>query len=499
MRVPSSTQQAEADVGMKRQSWVVVGAVLLVWATLLRPNDPFADDFPYLSLLDRDGWLGSIKEFGFWRPLGGSFPMWAYLIHPLGFPLLCLGTHLASSLLMLRAFDALLGRGGLSLLLALGFAVLPVGVGAMPWMAAYHFVLGVPFFWLLVVVIAGARTVVNDANASPATVGLRCLACAVAAFTTLISNECLLFSLMGLPFLLWIDSKKPLADLFHPKSKRKWAVTVSVWAAIILWMVLMRVASHTPKELNFNPATLLSYWFYQYTLPDMLTGIFSPEARALMFYKVGALSLVAALIGLVVLGIALLRQKGPTVREMPSPAPQHQWRNLLLVCAGLLIGTSLVYVIGGGYSLDSRKKYAVFPLMLLALGAVDRWWNSRISQAIQPRWRLATVALVVIGFATTWTVMGVWNYQSDLYTVAMKKVASESTHSRVDIQWTPDIYASWPQYLRSGNNRIDTEWIQSEAIDYRRRKFPEGTPPVSDSPPPRLRQIPGKIEFEWVR
>jgi hypothetical protein len=64
-----------------------------------------------------------------------------------------------------------------------------------------------------------------------------------------------------------------------------------------------------------------------------------------------------------------------------AQTPLANARKLLAILAALA-GGSLIYVLGGGFSLDSRKKYPLVPLMLLLLcwiyrAACDRVRTSR--------------------------------------------------------------------------------------------------------------------------
>ncbi|HSI63468.1 MAG TPA: hypothetical protein VLE43_10125 [Candidatus Saccharimonadia bacterium] len=479
--------------------WAVAAAVLVAWASMIKPFDRFADDFVFVQLIVDHGWLGFGKTFGFWRPLGVSLPIWFYQVHPILAPILAVATHLMNCLLMLRAFHLTLGRGRLPFLLVLVFAVFPFGKGAMTWMAAYNYVLVTTGFWLLVLALLESGRALRKTGLSSGGVSMRCLVSYVLTFLTLLGNEVLIFSMVALPLLLWMDEERPLRALFRRDSWRQWMVVASVAAGILTWGVLMKVASTLPKEAGVNLSTMLGFWFRQYTLADELLAGTSATGRALIFYEVGPLQIAIAVagLGLLVWSLWWRGKAGGSEAKSEAAAPAWRKRNLVVMGGLILFGACLIYVIAGGFSTDSRKKYPVVPLLLWYGGIAWRQWGGRFSPMVRDLWKPLTAGMVVAGTVTTWISVGAWSYLTDANTVVIKKIAAESMHPSASVDWSPNLYAEWKELERTAF-RMDEPWTQMLGTEYFRKRLPSPPPPAGTaSPPPHLRQIPGTMEFEW--
>ena len=77
-----------------------------------------------------------------------------------------------------------------------------------------------------------------------------------------------------------------------------------------------------------------------------------------------------------------------------SPRTEPDWR-LALQALILMMGASLAYAIGGGFSLEPRKEYPLLPLLLFFICSL---------MPVKPsRWAVAVLS--VIGLVSTWLVI----------------------------------------------------------------------------------------------
>ncbi|PAW78201.1 MAG: hypothetical protein B9S32_08380 [Verrucomicrobia bacterium Tous-C9LFEB] len=217
---------------------------------------------------------------------------------------------------------------------------------------------------------------------------------------TLIGNlfsEQLAFAFMALPVLvmLWQQGfPRHLADFW--KSRPLFGATFG--SLIYLFLFAVTSNSNSGKTIQINPSTLLSAFYYQYTnltayVPwahlDLLGQLSLANTLGASFLTAVALSLLA--------GLLLLWRMSETPSE---PVKLASSRSATLL-AGLLLLISIVavFAVGGGYSLDSRKRYDIVLGAVLFLMPVLA--QRRVTFSQSRKVRIALVIILIVNVATT--------------------------------------------------------------------------------------------------
>lgn len=402
----------------------LVFAVLLAWLPMLGSAIPVADDYAYFQL-SSGGLSAYLRVVGAWRPLGAHLPAALWHIHPALPVAFILLIHVIASLLLYHAARCLMGGCRLPLVLALIFGTFPFGYQALLWVIASNYLIAVAFFLANVVLLQSAKP-------RPRTIGLS----AGLALASALSNECLLLSTVV------------AGALALPRSR---ALALAPATGSIIWLALYWLGgSSSGRIINFNQNVIISTYWHQYSLLDVFEPWGSAYCRGLLFS--GWTPLLCTAVALCAIGAIWSARSLP----MEVPVPKSSWVTLGVIVA-LLVGLSAIFALGGGYSLDARKKYAVLPLLLLALGWGWRCYAFRFSRRFLPTVLSATVGF---GIVTTWLVIGIWKHEVPIYAHLADELAAHNVTS-VAIVRQPDIHSEWRTFTRSLGFRLDDSWVLS--------------------------------------
>jgi hypothetical protein len=132
---------------------------------------------------------------------------------------------------------------------------------------------------------------------------------------------------------------------------------------------------------------------------------------------------------------------------------------------GLLLGASLIYVLTGGFSADSRKKYPLVPLLLL-LGCWTFRFVFKGRQAPASAFLVTGAAMCLGAAMTTWLVLGIWRYETARYNALAEFFAKRGGRD-ITVSWNPDLNRAWPQMRRSIGFGLDEAWVLDMAVEYR--------------------------------
>jgi hypothetical protein len=443
---------------------VLTSGTLLSWVPLFGHYYPVADDFAFLQLGNGCGFSGVFHQFGFWRLLP-NYLTWIVLRNPNFHPVLVLATHLLAVILLFHVCRSLFGGVRLPLFAALVFAMFPFGYQALVWVCACQYILAVLFF------LANLLLLTNHTRINWPTPTLFVVS-AFLALLTVLSNECLFFSAILSGCFVWNGSPRGalrIPGLVRGRGVLTWAPLVgcAIWVALFYSFK----GSVTPKHITeIRPASILGVYFRQYSLFDIFVPLSRPVCRQFMFadwnYSIGTAIVACGVVFLTALCCL------PKNKERNLPATTSY---TLAAILALLFGASLIYVLGGGFSLDTRKKYPLIILLLL-LGC----WIYRTvfkTRHVSTRAFLAGAA-IVFGTAaiTTWLIVGIWKHESACYNSLADCITERNIHGNIEVRWHPDLYRAWPQMLRTWGYRLDDTWVMNLAVEFR-----GGGDPVTNS------------------
>ncbi len=436
-------------------------SVLLAWLPALTKYVALADDYLDLSML-KNGLSGWYQTWGIWRIWGIPLSIWSINFHPLAPGLLVVTAHVLAVCLFYKTCVLFFGSAQLSLVLALLMGIFPWGYEALLWSAAQSPVLAHPLFWANIIIL------VHYARRPPARQKTAFTISFILTFAGALGNDYLIFSSMMSGAIVWL----PENGLRAAAIKRRmishfsgWAPVVASLSYIVLWKLLSESKVENYKHPFFNLRSIFSTYYYQYTNAWVFQPWTSAVTRRLIFFEWGWQHTLAAVLLTLALGAAMLFVfRGQALNEN---ADNRVKANLLPYIILLLLGGSLVYAVSGGYSLDSRKKYSLIPLILLFTG----WAWTRF---VRPFWKKPALgwalgcALIVAGTSTTWLVIGVWRYEVRRHDELVSYLHADNISGDIQLISDPDVYAAWPSLRETIGFRLDDDWVLSNALTYRR-------------------------------
>ncbi len=431
--------------------------VLLAWLPVLNKYQPFSEDYLYTSL----GLFGYFRLHGLWRLIGHGLVIFSTL-HPMLFGVLAISAHLITVCLFFKVCQRLLGDISISLILSLLAGIFPWGHQAMVWSPAFAFVLATTFFWAnLLILIRFSRK--NDKQ-------FFCFATAYClTWLSLLCFEGLLFSFAVSGCIAWIHpGKLSLSGLRQRivKFYSGWAPLAGCLSFVVSqYVVRLYLPSYlSQKTLVWNPESIFSVYFYQWSNIHIFQPWFNPVLRKFVFYGWNnGMGTAAILIATLVVGSLFFFMKRLSREEPSSPKPGL---TLLFYIVLLLLGASMIYAIGGGYSLDNRKRYPIIFLLLLLFGWI---WRNFLKPKIKVSNKslLFLVALGAIGITTTWLNTGIWQYEAMRYNSLVDFLVANNIGGNVRIEWEPDLYKAWPTLSQTWGARMDEEGVLNPAIIYK--------------------------------
>jgi hypothetical protein len=429
----------------------LTAGTLLAWMPLLRRSLPVADDFYVINLINSSA---QILPDGPWRPLG-ILSFWSFRASPIYPTALALITHLASVILLFLVCRLLFLGIRLPLAAALIFAMFPFGYEAMTWMSAYNFVIPVVFFLANLLLLYSPQAWSNRPIAAPFVLS------SLLALLTCFSNECLFFATAFSGAFALIQT--PPGSLrsfqaFKNVGRQGW-LAAAPSTGCLLWVVLYHAFKGPNPTKNItiiHPISILAVYVRQYSLLDIFGPWFSPITRSFLFFGWSWITGVAVALAIVVFLAGLYRLSNS---DDPTPKTTSANFRVLMAIIGLLLGASLIYVLGGGFSWDSRKKYPLVPLMLLLACWIYRAVR-KDARAPAGTFLSGSVALFAVAAMTTWLVVGAWKYESKRYNDLGQFIAANKIQGNIDVVRDPDLYRAWPHFERSlGWHFDDKLWL----------------------------------------
>jgi hypothetical protein len=444
-------------------------ALLAAWFPICRPYLRIGDDFHFAGWLLEGGIPLYFHENGIWRLIGHESGNAATLANPFLPGFLSIITHGIGAMLFLIVLRHLLVSETLALLLALIFAVFPWGDTALMWACEYTYLLSTTFFLAVLCLLLRGFPLKDSWNIS------LCILCAA---LSLFAHEALFFALLisGGFVLLRGNGYPPRQHI---------ALSLAPMVGCGIWAVFYKVfPGHMPPEhIKLHLRTLLSGVFYQYTNLEIFEPWRSGDTRNLLFFgwswwqcAVGVFMLCALALGIrKTLSISPIKTDRTAIND-----------RMLTFLFTLVVASTAIYALGGGFSLDSRKKYPVVPILLMFVGyGIERFApRLRIN-------RIAIVSVVLCGIATTWLQIGLWRYETMRLDLLVDFLRSQPRPAAVQVQWDSRIQAAWPHSNQFWGAPVEG-WVLADAVALKMRL----SPPVESSSPVTAVKF-NVLQFRW--
>ncbi len=382
------TKSATSSVSAQEILIIVLFAIAAYGLTAIH-YQPFADDLMVTTSGPERLLNPSQDGMGLWRILGSFVIGTGLRLSPsvglFGIVLI----HSISGCLLLRILRQLGVGTRLSLLFTVAYITLPWYHEAIAWAAANCYILSTAFFLVTLTLALDAK----PGDTPPTRL------CGTLFFLTFIGNlfcEQLAFAFMALPLLviLWRDGfPRHLSGILG-----NWPLLgATAGAALYILLFLLTTEPGSAKDAHLNPGTLLSAFYYQYVSLaayhpwchiGQLGNLFVSRINVPLLLTVGVLPAIIAL-------IPLYRQL--TIESPVALTNRHSLSSVTVAGLILLVSIVIVFVVGGGYSLDSRKRYDILLGLTIALAPLlaRLQWKA-------PRWIiLFALAFITLNIATT--------------------------------------------------------------------------------------------------
>lgn len=448
---------------------ILIAAVVAAWFPILAGNPLVGDEYPFTLILKN----GLDNHLSHWWPTWGVLRLLGQIIngfntnHPGLSAYLTLITHTLTVCLFFNVSQLLFKRTGLSLVLALIMGVFPWGYQSLVQIMGYTTMLSATLLLANVILLLEF----SDRKQKQPLIFLLSF---VLTFIAQAIYENLVFSFMVSGLILWIDDDRIRWRSIWPGAKAK----ISGFAPFLgglTFLILYKLTSNSEeitrtlgRSFSANPEALLSVYFYQYTNAYVFQPWLSADTRNLMFFSWGLGQVVAFIlllgIGLVSLAIFLRSQ-----RETVAVLPQVE-NGLLIYIILLLLGASFLYAAAGGYSIDTRKKYALIPLMLLLVGWIwCQFFESRLH--FSRRTLAVLMSLVLFGISTTWLVVGVYRYDLMRQDALATFLVENNISGDIQLEMHPDIKLAWPTMPATLGFDLYADWALSIAVKAKRDRL----------------------------
>lgn len=362
----------------------IIAALALIaagaYGTVAAGYIPYADDWTFARSLDDAGAAFHPERQGVWRRLGLLLNGSAMTQSVPAYLGLIVALHAANAFLLYH-IAASLGFGHAAVAVASLWAAFPGHHEAVAWLSATNVVWSAFFF------LVALRLSLATSGEKPL---LRSSAAFLAALTANLLHEQFAVALLLMPLAVacaaWGAVRRSIRN-FLP------ALAAAAGAAAFCVAHLATAKPTTTKQLAFNPESLASPLFYQCTNLGVLEVWRFETWRAAGGHMLATGSGVAAVAALA-LGALWIALHVHRRLDLTSPPALLAWR-VTGLGAILLIGCAAIYMAAGGYSFDSRKRYAfTIGLALVSLPFVAK---------LQPFTLVRTVALALLiaGLGTT--------------------------------------------------------------------------------------------------
>ncbi|MBI1202055.1 MAG: hypothetical protein GC182_06045 [Rhodopseudomonas sp.] len=425
---------------------------------LLSTYHLYADDYPHFA----KGPAQWLHVWGVWRIAGMLSIGWLVEHHLYGVTAIVLHA-LTAWLLFLIALRALASLR-YALVVAVLFEAFPWSYQSFDWAACACFVFAT-FFCLLIV--ESLMTGTPAGAGSSARLWRWPVAVAGLAFAGLLFNEATFFAVCAAGGV--VATRRDWQG-----RKEQWLLALSPLAGAAVWAVVYKLfePAHPFKQIAaINPRALLSPIYYQYANLEVFDVWRLAALRDFAFSTIGDERIaVAFAISVVLVPLIWWVSRQGNYASLTTPAIDPG--RFAVFAVVMLLASAAIYVLGGGYSLDARKRYLIVLLLILASAAVARWlWLRLAGRLSVPAGRAiagaAVVVLAVFGSATSLMMNAVWHHELARLDALFTVLAKDPPLGPITLAWNPYLHDLWPHSARSWGSRIDEDWVLDLASEYR--------------------------------
>jgi hypothetical protein len=448
---------------------------------LLPHYNRFADDYPVFAK--------SIPEFfrdqGIWRVASYEVSRWLVASHLYGLSAILLHalTGYAFYRVVVVAFDSV----SYGMLLAILMVAFPWGYQSLVWASCFSFVMAAALFWFMCFILLTCRP--RSTSSKFATflsivgLALSCLLCNEAAFFTVCLAGLLVFARQDKNIL---------------QHRGLLSLTLAPLTGASLWAVayeLTKSATALKQISVLNFRSLLSGIYYQYANLEVFDLWLIPDLRTYVVSLLNPFYVIASTIllfgAIMILTYVYFKDADQDSRNEGTEIDRVSSIKFFLVCIILLFGSTGIYVLGGGYSLDARKRYFIVPFVIVVVAAALKLFVSHHSTRFKPVAWPAMVLACILGSSTSFMMTTLWQYEIAKINGLMDLIATNGMRPAA-IEWKPYLHKIWPRSARSWGDPIDAEWSFDLGLAARK------SPPLKLLPSSNQIAVWQKDEQRWV-
>jgi hypothetical protein len=443
---------------------LILVVAVFAWWPLLLDRPPVGDDYFFGAYFLHGSSVGQglidyWRDYGIWRIFGQPLPFILRETIPFSDRILPILIHSGALILFYLILRRLETPKRIRIATSLVFAAMPFGFEALTWISACSFALSAMFCLGAFLVIT--RPIADDVQAL-----WNGMLGGVLGFLSIGSTEA---TLLVIP---WI-ALYPLFRCFVRNEGgvglgrcfRTGLISALIMVAFeALWVGLHLATKANPGQSGHGVALQKHPHFYA---PALISGVFRQYEQGTYFvhlpilvHWLTALSWWSAF-GSFLIAIALSVARTPNVRT------RFHW--LLYLYFGVLVFTvPAVYAIGGGFGVDSRKAYVIWPFLLLSGAFFLGSFPARVQQIAVAVAVLSCPILVLSSHAVT----RIWTQSANLINAAAKTISDEDVKGPYRLEWEPNPYTMWPEFERLCGFRFDCKWaVQSVTGRFREEDY----------------------------
>ncbi|RUT04637.1 hypothetical protein DSM106972_042060 [Dulcicalothrix desertica PCC 7102] len=430
-------------------------AVLAAWFPALGGHPLFSEEFHYRNMLNNGFWSFCVEwlQFqGMWRLLSQAVNG-VTTNHPAFTSYLAVFTHIITACLFFRVTEILFKRKGLALVLALTFGVFPWGFQTIVNVMGYTPMLATTIFWgnlLLLLKFA------NNKKQQPYIFAISF----ILTFVAQSLYEILVFAFMFSGAIICFDEGDKSFNLRKIiNNLRRTYIALAPFLSGLAFLISYKLTYPESNRMyppGFAIQAVFSIYFRQYTNYYIFQPWLSPVTRNLIFHSWGLsdVLLFGILLFALTLSLSILLKQRDFVKSKLLPVSKFLLPYILL----LIFGASLLYVVSGGYQLESRKRYSLIPLLLLLVGWI---WCKFFENRVKFTRKMLVLIMTcgVFGISTSWLVTGVYLYEINRQDALAEFIVTHKVKGDIELEFNPDIKAAWPTlYTTIGFDMYDN-WV----------------------------------------
>ena len=234
-------------------------------------------------------------------------------------------------------------------------------------------------------------------------------------------------------------------------------VSLAPLAGALLWGAVYEVSkplSPVKEVTTINITSIFSALYYQYRNLEIfevwINGFLRNHAfSTLALPDIGVTFVALSTVPFLVFMI-LRSHESTSASQQKSSLVTLRVGTLFIWMLALTLGATAIYVLAGGYSLDSRKRYLIVPLVIMLMAPVA--WvllsRARHCKLLQPSeaiffCSIATTMICSIGCITSLLMMSVWKYEMLRINLLADAIVENRLYGNLQLEWNPNMIYVW--------------------------------------------------------